>query len=104
MSDNDTEHSTNSVTKQVTLVNKHGIHVRTAALIAETSESFQSTISITSPHASTDGADMMQLLLLQASCGTELTLSATGEDALEAVESLHKLITSGFGLDEERLD
>jgi len=99
-----TDNTPHIIAKTVTLINKHGIHVRTAALIAETSEAFSAEITIASPHASTDGADMMQLLLLQASCGTELTLSATGDDALEAVESLHKLISSGFGLDEERLD
>jgi phosphocarrier protein len=89
-----------TVTKTVTLVNMHGIHVRTAALIADTSESFQAEITITSPHASTDGSDMMQLLLLQAQCGTELVLSATGPDATQAIESLHNLITNGFSSDE----
>lgn len=104
MSEQDTENSTITVTKQVTLVNKHGIHVRTAALIAESSESFQSDIRITSPLATTDASDMMQLLLLQANCGTELVLSANGPDASQAIESLHELISNGFGLAEERLD
>lgn len=40
---------------------------------------------------------VMELLLLGAACGEEITVSATGEDAKPAVSALVELIQSRFG-------
>ena len=95
--------STKLVTK-LTLINKHGIHVRTAAKISELCETFASDVLISSPSATSDATDMMRLLLLQAGVGTELTIEVSGNDAEHALQSLSSLINSGFNIPEERLD
>ena len=89
--------------RDVTLVNKHGIHVRTAALISELTERYESNIIITSPSASSDASDMMRLLLLQAGYGTELNISVTGCDAQAALGAICSLIENGFELEDEKV-
>ena len=84
-----------------TLTNKHGIHVRTAALIAECCEAYEASITITTSVGSSEGTDMMRLMMLQASQGTELSIEAEGPDAIEAIQALEMLITKGFDSSEE---
>jgi len=43
---------------------------------------------------------VMELLLLGAACGEDITISATGEDAPEAIKALMNLVESRFGEDE----
>ena len=43
-----------------------------------------------------DGKSIMQMMMLAATRGTELEITATGADADEAVKSLVKLVKSGF--------
>lgn len=102
-SDQDNNRSSENFSKTVKLVNKHGIHVRTAALISELTETFESEITITSPSASSDARDMMRLLLLQAGHGTELEISVTGKDAKTALKALCRLIDNGFALEDEKV-
>jgi len=40
---------------------------------------------------------VMELLLLGAACGEEITISATGDDAQSAVSALVKLVEDRFG-------
>ena len=94
---------TTGLKKTVTLVNKYGIHVRTAALISDITETYESDIIITSPSASSDARDMMRLLLLQAGHGTELEISVTGCDAQAALTAICTLIENGFELDDEKV-
>ena len=83
------------------LPNKHGIHVRTAAQIAECCESFDAEITISTELGESDGTDMMRLMMLQATQGTELTITTTGAEASAALQALEQLITQGFDSLEE---
>lgn len=85
-----------TATTRIRLTNTHGIHVRTASLLAELCESYKSEIIIESPHASSEGTDMMRLLMLQASYGTELSIAAIGHDASEAIAAIEQLIEIDF--------
>ncbi len=89
---------------RLTLKNKHGIHVRTAALISELAEPLDAEIIITSPTASSEACDMMRLLLLQAGYGTELQITATGPEAEQAIAKMSALIADGFALEDEIVD
>jgi len=40
---------------------------------------------------------VMELLLLGAACGEDITISAKGREAIIVVEALAKLIENGFG-------
>jgi len=43
-----------------------------------------------------DGKSIMQMMMLAATNGTEIEITAAGTDAPQAVETLVKLVESGF--------
>ena len=49
---------------------------------------------------SVDADSVMELLLLGAACGEDITVSAEGPEAEVVVEALTKLVKNAFGEDE----
>ena len=82
--------------KAVTIQNKQGLHARPIMQFVDLANKFQSSISITRDEREVDGKSPMEIMLLEATCGTNLTLRAVGPDAVEAVQALADLIASGF--------
>lgn len=85
--------------REITIVNRLGLHARAAARFVETAARFDSTIHICREGTSVDARSIMGLLMLAAPRGTRLTLRASGPDAERAVAALAELVARGF--DEE---
>lgn len=83
--------------KVVTIQNKQGLHARPIMQFVDLANTFQSSISVTREDREVDGKSPMEIMLLEATCGTHLTLQAVGPDAVEAVQALADLIAGGFG-------
>ena len=83
--------------KAVTIQNKQGLHARPIMQFVDLANKFQSSISITRDEREVDGKSPMEIMLLEATCGTNLTLRAVGPDAVEAIQALADLIAGGFG-------
>ncbi len=81
---------------EVELVNEQGMHTRPAKLFVETAVRFTSEIEVSYDGLSANGKSIMGLLGLLAYRGCRLSISATGEDAKEAVTALAALVGSGF--------
>ncbi len=84
-------------TATVTIVNKLGLHARAAAKFVNLAKTFSSTVSLAKEGAEVDGKSIMNVMLLAAPVGSDLTLSVEGEDAQPAFESLLELVNDGFG-------
>ena len=84
------------VTCAVTVSNPLGLHARAAARFVHTASAFQSTIRLGRGGREMDGKSIMGILLLSASQGTEITITADGVDEHAAVESLRALVERGF--------
>ena len=84
-------------TATVTLVNKLGLHARAAAKFVNLAKTFSSTVSLTKEGNEVDGKSIMNVMLLAAPLGSDLTLRVEGEDAQGAFESLLELVNDGFG-------
>ncbi len=82
----------------MTIKNKLGLHARPAMMFVETASKYQAEVSVcrTDQSEPVDGRSIMQMMMLAASEGTELEISATGEDAENAVEALVELVKSNF--------
>ncbi|MDA8707822.1 HPr family phosphocarrier protein [Hellea sp.] len=91
----------NTVTATVTLINKRGLHARASNKFMECVMRFNAEVLVRSHNdvcAETVVADsVMELLLLGAACGEDITVSATGEDAQPAVSALVELVEDRFG-------
>ncbi|HEX3131983.1 MAG TPA: HPr family phosphocarrier protein [Planctomycetota bacterium] len=85
------------VESKVMLSNKMGLHARPSTQIATTASRFSSDIHIGKDDMVVDAKSVLELLMLAAECGTELTVAAEGADAKEAVASLVELVKGRFG-------
>jgi len=78
------------------IVNKRGLHARASAKFVETAARFRSEVTVTKDGASVSGRSIMGLMMLAASAGSAVELSAEGPDARDAVNALLALIAAKF--------
>ena len=86
----------------VTVSNPLGLHARAAARFVHAASGFRASIRVGRGGREMDGKSIMGLLLLSASQGTAITITADGIDEREAVASLCALVERGF--DEAPID
>ncbi|MGB7218493.1 MAG: HPr family phosphocarrier protein [Vicinamibacterales bacterium] len=84
------------VSRAVTVVNSLGMHARAAARFVHVATRFESRIRVARDAREMDGKSIMGILLLAASRGTTITVSASGADEDAAVSALVELVASGF--------
>jgi phosphocarrier protein HPr len=85
------------ISRTVTVTNALGMHARAAARFVHAATAFESQVRVTLGHRERDGKSIMGLLLLAAPRGAFLTIAACGPDEILAVETLCRLVESGFG-------
>ena len=87
------------VKKELTVINKLGIHARPAALFVKTANRFASEIYVEKDGEKVNGKSIMGLMMLAAGPGSKLLVYAEGQDAARAVVELEALLVRKF--DEE---
>jgi phosphocarrier protein len=87
------------ITRSVVVVNQLGMHARAAARFVHMASRFDSLIRVSRLRREMDGKSIMGLLLLAASRGSTITITADGPDAQQAVDALAALVEAGFGED-----
>lgn len=81
-----------SLRRVVTIANPQGLHMRPAATFAEMASRFEATITVTRDQQTVDGKNWMDLLLLAAEGGMQVTIEAAGKDADQAIEALAEFL------------
>ncbi len=72
--------------------NPEGLHMRPAMQFVDLASQFNSDIQVRNADIEVDGKSIMQMSMLAATCGTRLTLRASGVDAGQALEALRDLV------------
>jgi phosphocarrier protein HPr len=85
------------IERTVLICNAKGLHARASAKFVQTAGRFKSKIVVTKDGQSVTGTSIMGLMMLAAGRGTELDLSAEGEDAHDAMIAICELIANKFG-------
>ena len=85
------------VEAKVVLSNKMGLHARPSTQIATTASRYSSDIHINKDEMVVDAKSVLELLMLAAECGTELVITADGDDAKDATAALVELVKGRFG-------
>ena len=85
--------------KRVVIVNRLGLHARAAAKLVTLAAKYQADITIARGDKQMSGKSIMGVMMLAAAQGSELTLRASGDDAVEALEALAALIANRFDED-----
>jgi len=80
----------------VTILNPLGLHARAAARFVHAAGGFVCRVKVERGGREVDGKSIMGLLLLAASQGSEITISADGPDEDAAIAALCALIERGL--------
>lgn len=86
-----------AASQTVRVVNQKGLHARASAKLARLAATFKADVRVSHNGNSADARSIMDMLLLAAAIGSEVSVSAEGEDAGPAVEAIVDLIADGFG-------
>lgn len=85
------------IDKTVIVANPLGIHARPAALIVQEAARFAAEIWLSKGDvARINGKSIMGVMMLAAENGAEVTITANGEDEVEALEKIAALMQSNF--------
>ncbi len=89
-----------TIWRDIIVQNSLGLHARPAMAFVDMANQFNSKVTVIKggdePYEA-DGKSVMQMIILAATQGTPLRISAEGEDAEAAVASLAKLFEDKFG-------
>jgi phosphocarrier protein len=83
----------------VQIRNRLGLHARAAAKLVKTASRYESEVKLSrvGGFQEIDGKSILGILLLAASCGTELEFTVRGSDEIEAAEAIESLVRNRFG-------
>lgn len=79
------------------ITNKRGLHARASAKLVEAAARFQAQITVAKDGQSVDARSIMGLMMLAASLGSDVEITADGVDAEAALTAILALIEAKFG-------
>ncbi|MEN8721090.1 MAG: HPr family phosphocarrier protein [Oceanococcaceae bacterium] len=85
------------LSRDLTIINKLGLHARAAARLVQTASNFSCDITLHTPQRSANAKSIMGILMLAAAQGHVITVQARGEDADAALDALAGLVAARFG-------
>jgi phosphocarrier protein len=88
-----------SASNSVTIEHNLGLHLRAAGALVQLASRYQSKLYIKYGTLTANGKSIMSVLSLAAPCGATLEISAEGNDADEALQSVIGLIRQNFGIE-----
>ena len=91
-----------TLTREFTLLNKYGMHVRPAGLFAKLASRHDADVQVEKDGNVVSGKSIMALMTLEATCGTILRVTATGPQAAEVLDELGRLIARKFDIPDEQ--
>ena len=90
------------LTKELTLKNKYGMHVRPAGLFAKIASRFNADVEVEKDGNVVSGKSIMALMTLEAVCGTVLKVTASGPQAKQVLDELESLVARKFDIPDEQ--
>lgn len=85
------------IEQSFTIINNLGIHARAAAKFVKTASKFKSHIQVSRNNRNVNGKSIMGIMMLAAAKGTDITVTAEGDDAENALQAIEALINDFFG-------
>ncbi|MGB8818161.1 MAG: HPr family phosphocarrier protein [Rhizobiaceae bacterium] len=83
--------------REFEIVNKRGLHARASAKFVTLVSDYDAVLHVEKDGAKVGGDSIMGLMMLAASPGCCITVSASGPQAKEALDALGALIADKFG-------
>ncbi|WP_269584287.1 HPr family phosphocarrier protein [Roseibium sp. Sym1] len=83
--------------KDLTIVNRRGLHARASAKLVKLVETFQADVQVSKDGQTVGGTSIMGLMMLAASPGCCIRVSVSGSEADAALAAIAALVENGFG-------
>jgi phosphocarrier protein HPr len=85
------------INRELTIVNKLGLHARAAAKLVTLASGFESDITIKRGDQAVNAKSIMAVMMLAAAKGVVIEVCADGRDADEALTEISRLVHNRFG-------
>jgi phosphocarrier protein HPr len=86
--------------RKVRIVNPQGLHARPADKFVRLANRFVAKVAVIKDEQRANGKSILEILMLAAEYGSQLTIEASGGDADEAVDALALLLEGKVPADE----
>ena len=82
--------------RELPITNKRGLHARAAARFVKVAEQFDAQVEVAKDGETVSGTSILGLMMLAASPGTMISISADGPEASAVLNALATLVTNRF--------
>ena len=96
---NESEANKVKQSKELTIVNRLGLHARPSAMFVKTAGKFRAEIWVEKDGERINGKSIMGLMMLAAGQGSKLLVTAEGPDADKAITEIEAIILRKFDED-----
>jgi phosphocarrier protein len=83
--------------RKMTIVNRLGLHARAAVKLVSLCSKYVSSVVLVVNGRRANGRQLIAILLLSASMGTQISIETRGPDEVEAMAAVTRLVSNGFG-------
>jgi phosphocarrier protein len=85
------------VSRDFKIINQRGLHARASAKFVQVAGAYQANVEVEKDGVKVGGTSIMGLMMLAASPGCCIRVTASGPDAHEVMAALEHLIATRFG-------
>ena len=85
------------VVKEFRIVNQRGLHARASAKFVQVAGGYQASVDVEKDGIRVGGTSIMGLMMLAASPGCSIRVTASGPEAEQAMAAIEELIATRFG-------
>ena len=84
------------IKKKVKIINELGLHARASSKLTQLASQFSSEIFLIKNNKKVNAKNIMDILMLAASVGTEIEIQVSGSDEKEAIKRISGLFENYF--------
>ena len=88
-----------AISKSLEIKNRLGLHARAAAQLVQLASQFDADITVAKEGQSVNGKSIIGLMMLAAAQGSSIEVSASGPQAVEAMQAIERLVEQKFNED-----
>ncbi|CAH2397306.1 HPr family phosphocarrier protein [Mesorhizobium ventifaucium] len=85
------------IVREFPIVNQRGLHARASAKFVQVASGFDASVQVEKDGVTVGGTSIMGLMMLAASPGYSIRVTARGPEAEQVIDALEQLVASRFG-------
>ncbi|RUX31951.1 HPr family phosphocarrier protein [Mesorhizobium sp. M7A.F.Ca.US.011.01.1.1] len=85
------------IVRDFPIINQRGLHARASAKFVQLASGFDASVHVEKDGVKVGGTSIMGLMMLAASPGYSIRVTASGPEARQVIDALEQLVASRFG-------